>query len=76
MRNRNRPRDLVKRQRSFKKALIDEGMTVTAFARRLEISRFHLIRAFREPEMVGSRIHDAIDALIAKHQSASRSAAA
>lgn len=67
MRNTTARRQSVKRQLAFKKALLDEGITLTEFAASLEIHRVHLTRAFREPAAVGQWIHDAIDALIQKH---------
>ena len=67
MANSTRSRANVKRQREFKKALIDEGLTLAAFAKRLDITPFHLTRAFRTPAAVSQRIHAAIDALIEKH---------
>lgn len=67
MANSTRKRVNVKRQREFKKALIDEGITVAAFAKRLKITPFHVSRAFRTPEVVGQWIHAEIDALIEKH---------
>jgi hypothetical protein len=68
MGNTSRKAIAVKRQREFKKALIDEGTTITAFAGELAVHRVHLMRAFRDPSLVSQRIHDAIDALIAKHR--------
>lgn len=60
----------VKRYRAFRKALIDEGWTVTRFAEELSVSRYHLVRSFREPERASQRVHSAIDSLIAKHRAA------
>ncbi|MCC7196368.1 MAG: hypothetical protein IT356_12515 [Gemmatimonadaceae bacterium] len=60
--------DQAERRRAFRKALIDEEITAAAFAReRLRITSHHLRRAFTDPPMVAARIHEAIDALIAKH---------
>jgi hypothetical protein len=57
----------VKRYRDFRHALIDEQLTATAFAASLGVSRIHIVRSFREPANCAKRIHDAIDALLAKH---------
>lgn len=67
MRNSTQRRAQIKRQREFKKALLDEGITLTAFAKRLDIHRVHLTRSFRDPSAAAQRVHDAVDALIAKH---------
>jgi len=67
MANTTKARAYVKRQRAFKKALIDAGVTVAAFAKRLNVTPFHVSRAFRTPEAVGQWIHAEIDALIEKH---------
>lgn len=61
---------LVKRRAAFKKALVDEGTTVTAFAERLGITPQSLNRAFRNPRSVSRRVHDVIDRFIAKHANA------
>lgn len=69
MRNSTPPSASVKRYRDFKKALVDEGITLTEFAKRLDIHRVHLSRSFRDPSVASQRIHDAVDAFIAKHSS-------
>lgn len=61
-----------KRRVAFKKALLDEGMTVTAFAKVIGVHRVHLMSSFRDPAGASQRVHDAIDALIAKHSANSR----
>ena len=67
MRNTSRARADVKRLREFKKALLDEGITLTAFAKRIDIHRVYLSRALRDPSIASQRVNEAIDALIAKH---------
>lgn len=67
MRNTSRNRAIVKRQREFKKALLDEGITLTEFARRIGVHRVHLGRSLSNPTAASQRVHDAVDALIAKH---------
>lgn len=61
------PRAVVKRTREFKKALLDEGITLTDFAKRIDVHRVYLSRALRDPSIASPRVNDAIDALIAKH---------
>lgn len=60
-------RELVKRRAAFKKALIDERTTVTAFAEKLGIKPQSLNRAFRDPSSVSRHVHDVIDRFIARH---------
>lgn len=67
MRNTTARRRGVKRHLAFKKALLDEGITLTEFARRLDIHRVHLTRSFKEPAAAAQWVHDAVDALLAKH---------
>lgn len=54
----------VKRYKAFRKALIEAGMTVTDFAKSVDLSRFHVVRSFREPEMASDRVHGLIDHFI------------
>lgn len=61
---------LVKRRAAFKKALVDERTTVTAFAEKIGITPQSLNRAFRDPSQASRRVHDVIDQLIAKHKHA------
>ena len=68
MPNNTRKPNRDKRRRAFKKALIDEGTTVTAFAKQIGIHRVHLARSFREPAAASQQVHAAIDALIQKHR--------
>lgn len=56
-----------KRLRALRHALDFEESNVTRFASGLGISRNQFYRAFKQPHLVHRRIHDAIDAMIAKH---------